>query len=373
MVISRRKLKWGKALAAAPFVRRCSENASAGWNEHRDRRLAYPNAFRGWNPPERSAADRTRGDSTRHSLNAAPRPARPARMNDTASTDSAPPPAMPRIAVSHPPGHFYSPIVDPADAERDASRLWPAQPRMLGIDMDDAGHLDLLDGAFARFLPEYDYPEHGDDADGRFYTRNSQFSWLDSRSLFVLLRHWQPRRIIEVGSGYSSLLMADVNRRFFDGGIDITCIEPYPRSFLAAGVDGIARLLTRRVQDVDLATYDALAAGDVLFIDSSHVAKTGSDVNHLYFEVLPRLRPGVRVHIHDVFLPFEYKRDWVIDQNRSWNEQYLLRALLMHSSAFRVRFGCEYALRSWPDRIRTLLAHPRGVVFGGGSFWIERI
>lgn len=293
-------------------------------------------------------------------------------MNASSRIDAAPPVVSARIRSSHPPGHFYSPVVDPAEAERDADRLWPEAPRMLGIDMDDAGHLALLDDAFARFLPDYDYPEHGKDEDGRFYTRNSQFSWLDARSLFVLLRHWQPRRIIEVGSGYSSLLMADVNRRWFDGGIDITCIEPYPRPFLAAGIDGIGRLLTRRVQDVDQAAFDALAAGDLLFIDSSHVAKTGSDVNHLYFEVLPRLRAGVRVHIHDVFLPFEYKRDWVIEQNRSWNEQYLLRALLMHSSAFRVRFGCEYAHRRWPDRVRALLAHPRGVVYGGGSFWIER-
>ncbi len=278
-----------------------------------------------------------------------------------------------RVPIPHPPGHFYSPIVDPSTCVDDADRLWPEHPRLLGIDLDDDGHVDLLDVAFRTYLPDYDFPEHGDDADGRYYTRNSQFSWLDSRSLFVLLRHWRPRRIIEVGSGYSSLLMAEVNCRWFDGGIDITCIEPYPRPFLAAGVPGIGRLLTRRVQDVDPAAFAGLEAGDVLFIDSSHVAKTGSDVNHLYFEVLPRLRPGVRVHIHDVFLPFEYKRDWVIAENRSWNEQYLLRALLMHSTAFRVRFGCEYASRRWPERVRALLAHPRGLVYGGGSFWIERV
>ena len=78
--------------------------------------------------------------------------------------------------------------------------------------------------------------------------------------------------------------------------------------------------------------FEKLEAGDVLFIDSSHVAKTGSDVNYLFFEVLPRLRRGVRVHVHDIFLPIEYPRDWVIDENRSWNEQYVLRALLMFSS-----------------------------------------
>ncbi|MEO8801981.1 MAG: hypothetical protein ABI304_11880, partial [Rudaea sp.] len=119
--------------------------------------------------------------------------------------------------------------------------------------------------------------------------------------------------------------------------------------------------------------FTALESGDVLFIDSSHVAKTGSDVNYLYFEVLPRLAPGVRVHIHDIFLPHDYPREWVLDENRSWNEQYLLRALLMHSKGFRVIFGCSYAFWRFPELVRTALAHPNGHAFAGGSFWIERI
>lgn len=277
------------------------------------------------------------------------------------------------MKLPHPPGHFYSPIVDPADCRRDQARLWPAEPVLLGVDMNDSSHLDLFDNAFAPLLADYDYPETGDDADGRFYTRNSQFSWLDSRTLFVLLRHWRPRRIVEVGSGYSSLLMADVNARFLERQTHITCIEPFPRPFLQRGVDGIDRLIVQKVQEVDLAEFERLEAGDILFIDSSHVAKTGSDVNHLYFDVLPRLRPGVHVHIHDIFLPHDYLREWVIDENRSWNEQYLLRALLMYSTAFRVRFGCSYAFHRWPQRIQQLLAHPKGHAFAGGSFWLDRI
>lgn len=223
-------------------------------------------------------------------------------------------------------------------------------------------------------MPAYDYPEHAGEqtAAARFYTCNPAFSWLDARAYFVLLNEWRPRRLIEVGSGYSTLLAADVNRRFFDGGIDITCIEPYPRDFLRGGVPGVNRLLAEKVQNVALAEFTALQAGDILFIDSSHVAKTGSDVNFLYFEVLPLLASGVRVHIHDIFLPHDYPREWVIDENRSWNEQYLLRALLMHSKAFRVVFGCNYANSRFPALVRAALAHPRGYAYGGGSFWIER-
>lgn len=277
---------------------------------------------------------------------------------------------------AHPDGHFYSPIVDTDDLAARADALWPAQPTLAGIDFDDASHAVLLDGAFRRFLPEYDYPEHDprEDADlDAFYTRNSQFSWLDARALFALMREWRPARVIEVGSGYSSLLMADVNRRFLDGACDIRCIEPYPRPFLARGLPGIAAVLQQKVQDVPVSFFDTLEAGDILFTDSSHVAKTGSDVNHLFFEILPRLRAGVRIHVHDVFFPHEYPREWVLDENRSWNEQYLLRALLMYSTAFRVVFGCNYAYSRFPQKVIDALAHPKGYGYGGGSFWMERV
>jgi len=280
--------------------------------------------------------------------------------------------AEPVIKSAHPNGHFYSPVVDPASL--DVARVWPADPSVMGIDFDDTSHERILREAFPRFIAEYDYPERLEETSDltEFFTQNTQYSWLDSRALFVLLRQWQPRRMIEVGSGFSTLLAADVNRRFLGSSMDITCIEPFPRAFLRNGVPGVSRLIESKVQDVPLREFAALEAGDILFIDSSHVAKTGSDVNFLYFEVLPRLAHGVRVHVHDIFLPHDYLRNWVIDENRSWNEQYLLRALLMYSSAFRVVFGCSYAFWRFPELVRAALAHPRGHAFAGGSFWIER-
>lgn len=279
----------------------------------------------------------------------------------------------PLIKTAHENGHFYSPIVDPA--ELDTARLWPAHPQIVGIDFDDASHERILREVFPRFMTDYDYPEHLDETPelAQFYTQNSQFSWLDSRALFVLLREWRPRRLIEVGSGFSTLLAADVNQRFLGGAAEITCIEPYPRAFLRHGIPGMTRLVEDKVQNVPLVEFERLQAGDILFIDSSHVAKTGSDVNFLYFEILPRLVAGVRIHIHDIFLPHDYPREWVIDENRSWNEQYLLRALLMHSNGFRVVFGCSYAYWRFPELVRTALAHPQGHTFAGGSFWIERV
>jgi predicted O-methyltransferase YrrM len=205
-----------------------------------------------------------------------------------------------------------------------------------------------------------------------YYTQNSQFSWLDSRALFVLLQAWRPQRIIEVGSGYSSLLMADINERLLDRSCRITCIEPYPRPFLQRPIAGLSEVIVQKVQEVPLETFESLEAGDILFIDSSHVSKTGSDVNYLYFEVLPRLRDGVRIHIHDIFLPSDYPKEWVLQDQRSWNEQYLLRALLMHSHGFVIEFGCNYAWFRFQDEVSRALAFADGRAFGGGSIWLRR-
>ncbi|HVF64629.1 MAG TPA: class I SAM-dependent methyltransferase [Casimicrobiaceae bacterium] len=284
--------------------------------------------------------------------------------------------ARDRTSAGFAPGHFYSPVVDPDALATERERIWPQRPTIAGIDFNDESHRRVLTEWFPRFMPDYDYPEHVDEdvAPGRFYTQNTQFSWLDARALFVLLRAWEPKRIVEVGSGYSSLLIADVNRRHFGGRIDVTCIEPYPRTFLKRGVEGIGRLVERKVQQIPATEFGRLAAGDMLFIDSSHVAKTGSDVNYLYFDVLPTLAAGVRVHVHDIFLPHDYPQDWVLTEQRSWNEQYLLRALLMYArTALRVEFGCAYAFHAFPELVVRALAHPKGHGFGGGSFWFTKL
>ena len=284
-------------------------------------------------------------------------------------------PPVEDIRTAYPNGHFYSPVVNTAELMDIKDRIWPDRlPALPGIDLNDRSHRRILAKWFPRYMPDYDYPEKlsGDQDETQFHTHNSQFSWLDARTLFVFLRKVKPRRMIEVGSGFSSLLSADVNHRFLDDRCHFLCIEPYPRAFLLDGVPGMSELVTQKVQDIPLAEFDKLKRGDILFIDSSHVCKTASDVNFLYFEVLPRLKAGVLVHVHDIFLPFEYPVEWVMEDNRSWNEQYLLRALLMYSRAFRVMFGCMYAQDKFPDLVERALGLPAGGGFGGGSFWLKK-
>jgi hypothetical protein len=280
-------------------------------------------------------------------------------------------PAAPKTLF--PPGHFYSPVVDVDELRSQEARVWPPAPTVAGIDFNDAYHLRVLREYFPALYPEFAYPRESDGDPLHFYLDNDQFSWLDCRALFVLLRAWRPPRFVEVGSGFSTLLVADVNRRFLGGSLKISCIEPYPREALRSPALGLERLIERKVQEVGHEPFAELDAGDVLFIDSSHVAKTGSDVNHLCFEVLPRLKPGVRIHFHDIFLPSDYPKPWALDENRSWNEQYVLRALLMFSSCFRVLFGSSYAFAAHPVALREALRDPDGACYGGGSLWIEKI
>jgi hypothetical protein len=274
--------------------------------------------------------------------------------------------------TAFPAGHFYSPVVDPATIAR--TRVWPDRPDIRGIDFNDASHVQILSELFPRFMRDYDYPPTLPVTPtlASFFGNNPHFSMLDAPALFVLLRAWKPRRIIEVGSGFSTLLMADVNRRFLGREVSISCIDPYPPVFLRHGTDGIDHQVERRVQELPLEHFADLQAGDLLFIDSSHVAKTDSDVNFLFFDVFPRLAAGVLVHLHDIFLPHDYPPDWVLGENRSWNEQYLLRALLMHSGGFEVLFGCSYAFWSYPALVIAALANPDGAGYGGGSFWMRR-
>ena len=193
-----------------------------------------------------------------------------------------------------------------------------------------------------------------------------------------MVRHFQPQLIIEIGSGFSSLLLGEAAAK--NNSSALICIEPFPQEFLKQGFPGLHRLIEKKVEDIDLEFFSQLHSGDVLFIDSSHTVKIGGDVNYLFLEVLPRLEPGVIVHIHDIFLPFEYRRDWVKEEFRFWTEQYLLQAFLTFNSEFEVLMANSYLAHGYLEdlkaafpsleKLKTTL--PNSVRWGGGSFWMRR-
>jgi len=280
-------------------------------------------------------------------------------------------PAAPDIPLLFPIGHFYSPIADPADIRARADRIWAAGGEMPGIDLGVDDQLALL-RELEPFTATIDYPVEQPPDPTRYFYSNDQYPVLDAEFLHAALCRFRPKTMIEVGSGFSSLVTAEVNRRVLDRSLDFSCIEPYPRQFLIDGVDGITRLVRRKVEDVELSFFERLGAGDILFVDSSHVSKVGSDVNYLFFEVIPRLRAGVMVHVHDIFLPDEYPKDWVIDQGRNWNEQYLLRAFLQFNGDWQVMWAAHFmGTRHTAAVQRTFPRYPR--LGGGGSFWLRRL
>lgn len=270
--------------------------------------------------------------------------------------------------------HYYSPVpdhralaVDPA-----RSRIWPSRPReSAGIDWRDEQQVALVrDQLGSQAAIEFPSEPTGDPRD--YHPGNEMFSLLDAWFLQAILRQVRPARMIEVGCGWSSLVTARVNREYLGGALQLTCIEPYPPAFLEHGVQGISNLISSPAEEVPVETYLELNGGDVLFIDSSHTLKTGSDVVFLLTEVLPRLPSGVIVHFHDIFLPWDYPQPWVFE-GRAWNEQYAVQAFLEFNSAFRILLGSAWMVYAHPDLLRTVIpGYPANHQNGGGSLWIQR-
>ena len=189
-----------------------------------------------------------------------------------------------------------------------------------------------------------------------------------------MIRWYKPARIVEVGSGHSTRVSARaclLNEQEGSAPTELIAIEPYPEKLLQDGFPGLSELRKEFLQDVPLSLFEELKANDILFIDSSHVLKIGSDVHYLFHEVLPRLKAGVFVHFHDIFLPFEYPRDWVVEKHRFYTEQYILHAFLQYNSAFQVTWAGQYMFRTFPERVAQVFRmDTKG--WGPGSFWIRR-
>jgi predicted O-methyltransferase YrrM len=269
-----------------------------------------------------------------------------------------------------PPGHFYSPLPSRAEVAEAFARggFGPPFP---GIDLNEAGQLARLE-RFAGWYPEQPFPEHATPG-RRFHLDNPSYGHFDALMLYSMLREAQPRRVIEVGSGFSSAAMLDLNEHVFGGAVQFTFIDPDMkrlRPLLRPDDERRATLIEQRVQEVPLAIFAGLGANDVLFIDSSHVSKIGSDVNRLYFEVLPALAPGVLIHIHDVAGNLEYPKEWY-DEGRAWNEQYLLRAFLMHNPAYRIELFTGWLFNTRHDWFRAHM--PLCARGGGGQLWLRKL
>jgi predicted O-methyltransferase YrrM len=269
-----------------------------------------------------------------------------------------------------PPGHYYSPVPD-LQYLQGRSDVFSFDPTdMPGVELDIGAQWALLEELHA-FTVDVPFPDQKTDG-FRYWFDNDSYAYGDATTLYSMLRRLRPARMIEVGAGYSTLCTLDTIEHYALG-TDLTVVEPYPERVLALlRPDDGERItfLTTPVERLDLSVFAQLESGDILFIDSTHVAKTGSDVVYELHRVLPRLAPGVVIHFHDIFPGFEYPAPWVFE-GRGWNEAYALRAFLEFNASFKIELWPSLLRRLDRDRADTLM--PPLSKNDGGCLWLRRI
>jgi hypothetical protein len=265
------------------------------------------------------------------------------------------------------PNDFYTPLNDVSflDANRD---LWVDPPPVAAIDWAPERQIEVA-AEVGRFVDElHDVPENSSRT-GEYCWNNAFWNNADALVQYGLVRSRQPARYVEVGCGWSSLLLARaLGRNPRPCRVDL--VEPYGDERLLATLPQEWARHRTILQRAPFELFERLDTGDVLFYDGSHCAKVASDVTWFFFQVLPRLKPGVLIHLHDIFLPEDYPQEWLFERGQTWNEQYVLQAFLMHNTAYRIVIANRYLFRHDPSRLEALY---KGVQPPWGcSFWLEK-
>lgn len=268
--------------------------------------------------------------------------------------------------------HFYQPIPDTRaldDSIWDRSES-PALAFNINAQTDLLHHMSKQYGSeFEHFLERSKH-----DLDG-FHMNNRAFESVDAEMLYWIIRETKPNRIIEVGAGHSTLLVREAleatAREDPSHRCKHTIIDPYPVEFLRGRI-GDATFQPLPIQRAPLKWVEELESGDILFLDTTHVACTGSDVIHEILEILPRLKQGVLVHFHDIFTPYEYPKSWLKQDHRFWTEQYLLEAFLAFNTAFEIIWSGHLMHREHPVALSKLVPSYDPAISEPGSFWIKR-
>ncbi len=268
--------------------------------------------------------------------------------------------------------HYYSPIPSIEEIKLKEKEIFNSVPKEIpSVDLNEEEQINL----FNKFKEYYkEWPFEADKKENlRYFFENPAYSHSDAIFLYCMIRHAQPKKIIEVGSGYSSCVILDTNELFFDNAISCTFIDPNPellQSLIKDSDKDRIEIIPKKIQDVDINKFSDLSADDILFIDSTHVSKVNSDVNYIFFKILPYIKSGVYVHFHDVFYPFEYPKKWIYE-GRAWNEAYLLRAFLQYNNTFKIQFFNTFLEHFYKNEFNNEM--PVCMKNPGGSIWIKKI
>jgi predicted O-methyltransferase YrrM len=271
------------------------------------------------------------------------------------------------------PNNYYSAL---PDVDRLDDAVWERESAMVGVAFDPEAQIEFAERELAAFAAELGAPHVAEDP-LELHLDNAHFECVDAEIAYAMIRHLRPRRVVELGSGFSTQVLARAARRNGEEGApcELYAYNPYPsermQAVLERGIAGLTEHVEIEAQALPMETFTQLKAGDVLFIDTSHTVKLGGEVVHLFLEVLPRLAPGVVVHVHDIALPYEYDRRYVIDLQMPWAEQYLLHALLCGNADWEVLFGAQAVARKHPERLRAIVPSLRDHHYPS-SFWMRQ-
>lgn len=260
--------------------------------------------------------------------------------------------------------HYESPYPNIVEIHKKQKELFDKNKEVLDIDFNVAGQLELLKGMEKLEVPQWPMERM---EKYRYYYENSWFRKGSADALCYMIQFLKPENIIEVGSGYSTAVMLDTNENYFGNKIKIISIEPHAERLraLLKSTDNLD-IMETKLQEISFKVFDRLKKNDILFIDSSHVSRIGSDVNYIFFEILPRLKKGVYIHFHDMRYPFVYPPEWVYE-GRAYNEMYLMRAFLMNNKEYSVQLFGSLLEEKYHKVISDKL---RGI--GSNSLWIKK-
>jgi hypothetical protein len=272
------------------------------------------------------------------------------------------------------PVHYYTPIPDTTTLN---GKHDDAPSSLTGINLNLGKSLAFLESITTPYRNEFaHFPRHEIPQGRAFTLKNGAYSAGDAEVLYSMVRHIRPSKIIEIGAGNSTFVIADAlrlnQRETLGTPTEFVSIEPYPPPYLQPPPPELTRLIAAPLQAISLDEFDSLNKDDILFIDSSHVSRAESDVNYEFLELLPRLNPGVIVHVHDIFLPWDYPPEWIQASRFFWNEQYLLQAFLAFNRDFEVILPLHALARVNREATTRLIPSIADFNARPSAFWMRR-
>jgi hypothetical protein len=269
--------------------------------------------------------------------------------------------------------HYYSNIPDLNYLDKN---VFSRKSKMHGLFVNPEEQLELLDKFSIKYRAEYDaWPKQPTNYYD-FHISQTSFRSVDSQMLHCMIRDFKPSKVIEVGSGYSTMITAKAllqNEKENGKEYDFVAIEPYPNESLKKGIPGLKSIIGEKIQDVDISLFNSLQENDVLFLDTTHTVKIDGDVNYEILELLPQLNKGVIVHVHDIFLPYEYPYEWIYSGERIWLEQYLLQAFLCNNDSYKILWMSHFMYRDYSDKLKNKMNYYEENVPYKGSIWLQKI